>query len=278
MKTCRQCKNILKPPQKYFCSVKCKGLSQRKRIRIVCSGCGKEFFILPYLKRVTNYCSLDCYWGSTNKKKTRICKTCGKQFPVKFYLTKQGLGLYCSKNCLHQTYPKQAKLNCLNCGKQISVPPSKSKLVKYCSKICHDDFMRDYVEKTCKNCHRKFQLPRWELNKGRGGFCSRECYIEFKGETSIEKKIRLALDSARILFSQEKKIGVYRADFVILGKNIIIECDGDYWHKIPGAIEKDQRKDRYLNHLGYKVIRIAENHIRQLSSDQLIKEISSKIN
>lgn len=278
MKACRQCKNILKPTQKNFCSVKCKNLSQRKRIKVICFGCRKEFFILPYLKRKTNYCSLKCYWGSTNKKKIRICKTCGKRFTVKSYLTKQGFGLYCSRSCLHQTYPKLVVLSCQNCGKQISVPPSKSKLVKYCSKVCHDDFMRDYVEKICKNCHQKFQLPRWELNKGRGSFCSRECYIEFKGETLIEKKIRLALTSARIRFSQETMIGVYRADFLIPGKNTIIECDGDYWHKIPGATEKDQRKDKYLSHLGYKVIRVAESHIRQLSLSQLVKEISSRIN
>lgn len=138
--------------------------------------------------------------------------------------------------------------------------------------------MRDYVEKICKNCHQKFQLPRWELNKGRGSFCSRECYIEFKGETSIEKKIRLTLTKSGVSFSQEVKIGIYRADFLIQEKNTVIECDGDYWHKIPGAIEKDQRKDKYLSHLGYKVIRIAESHIRQLSSGQLIKEISSRIN
>lgn len=277
MKACQLCKKPLKITQKSFCSVDCKNLSQRKKIEIICSGCLKKFFKWPYLQRKNNYCSLKCYWRSTNKQQVNLCRVCGKRFLIKSYLARQGFGLYCSQKCQHVDYnQKRISLICEQCHKHFKKPPSVAeKQASFCSKKCHDDFMRDYVEKICQNCHRKFQLPRWELNKGRGSFCSRECYIEFKGETSIEKKIRLALISAHIRFSQEKKIGVYRADFLIDGKNTIIECDGDYWHKIPGAIEKDQRKDKYLNNLGYKVVRITESHIRQSSSNQLIKEISS---
>lgn len=212
MKTCRQCKKNLKASQKKFCSIQCKAKTQQKRVKLICAGCGKDFFNLPYLKRLTNYCSRQCYW----------IHFCSKKFYAPNFLLVKSFGIYCSLRCQHNAYSqKRVKLICKQCNKAFEKPPSIAKKhPSFCSKICHDDFMRDYIEKIYRNCHRKFQLPRWELNKGRGGFCSRECYIEFKGETSIEKKIRLALASAHISFYQEKKIGIYRADFLISAKNL----------------------------------------------------------
>ena len=106
----------------------------------------------------------------------------------------------------------------------------------------------------------------------------RDCFIQYKGETTIEKKVRQALEKSNLKFKQEFKIGIYRADFLIQGKKMIIECDGDYWHKIPGAIDRDLRKDKYLTNLSYKIIRITESRIRKLSLSQLTKEISGRIN
>lgn len=270
MKACRQCGKDLNPFQKKFCSVTCKSESQKKRIRLKCHGCGKDFSLLPYLKRKSNYCSVKCYLSSNNRKVERSCRVCGKSFLIKLYLVKQGFGIYCSRKCQHKTYPKRLEINCRNCGKVLLIPPSKSKLVRYCSKKCHDDAMRDYVERICRNCQQKFQLPRWELNKGKGSFCSRDCFIQFKGETTIEKKMRLALEAAKIEFKQEVKIGVYRADFLLKKSKTIIECDGDYWHQIPGAIERDKRKDNYLSQRHYHVVRIPEKNIRAFSIKQLM--------
>lgn len=278
MTTCQQCQKTLNSNQESFCSRKCKALSQKKRITLKCFGCNKEFSIWPYLKRKTNYCSTACYWNTNRKKFFKKCQICKKEFLVKKYLVDQGYGIYCSNECFHTTYPKKLIKKCLQCNVILQVQPSKASLVRFCSKKCHDDHMRDYVERNCKNCHKQFQLPRWELNKGKGSFCCRDCFIQFKGETTIEKKVRQTLEKSKLKFKQEFKIGIYRADFLILDKNIIIECDGDYWHKIPGAMDRDSRKDKYLHDKNYVVFRIPESVIRKLSLLQLKKHILAKIN
>lgn len=280
MKTCQQCRKVLKSYQEKFCSRKCKADSQRKRIKVKCFGCNKEFSIWPYLKRKTNYCLVECYRNSTKEGETRKCLECGKIFYAKGFLVKKGFGFFCNQKCQKlNTIKKRVMIKCMQCQGGFYVPQSIAKKhPSFCSKKCHDDCMRDYIKKTCKNCHKQFQLPRWELNKGKGSFCCRDCFIQYKGETTIEKKVRQTLGKSGLKFKQEFKIDIYRADFLILDKKVIIECDGDYWHKIPGATNRDLRKDKYLHNKGFIVLRIAESTIRKLSLPQLIKHILGKIN
>lgn len=257
-----------------FCSKKCKNECQKRRIMLVCVGCSKKFEILPYLKRKSNYCSIDCYHHSTKRKIKRGCEVCHKDFLVKAYLVQQGFGLYCSRKCQHAAYPSKITISCAYCKKSFSTQPSKIKLTKFCSKKCFDDSRRDYVEKACKHCHKHFQLPSWETRRGKGSFCSKHCFLQYKGESSIEKKVRYALQRAHINFLQEAKIDKYRADFLLPQHNIVIECDGDYWHKIPGIEARDKRKDGLLQRHGYSVVRFTEKEIRKTSTDDLNHRIS----
>lgn len=133
---------------------------------------------------------------------------------------------------------------------------------KFCTKKCADDFKRNYVERTCKQCERVFEIPLWEVNNGKGTFCTRECFIEYNGETSIEEKVRLALEKLGIKYQQEVKIGAYRADFLLPESKIVIECDGEYWHRSLKARERDKRKDEFLTENGYQIIRLSEEQIR----------------
>lgn len=53
-----------------------------------------------------------------------------------------------------------------------------------------------------------------------------------------------------VKFEHNKKIGNFYPDFVI--GNIIIEIDGERWH----SAEKDQKKDKFFNSMGFIVYRI----------------------
>lgn len=275
---CLQCHKSLTPIQirngRQFCSKHCKNESQKRRITLICVGCSKKFKILPYLKRKSNYCSMDCYHRSTKRKIKRSCIVCRKDFLVKAYLVQQGFGLYCSRKCQHAAYPSRITILCAYCNEPILTQPSKIKLTKFCSKKCSDDSKRDYVEKVCKHCQKHFQLPSWETRRGKGSFCSKCCFLQYKGESSIEKKVRYALQKAHINFLQEAKIGKYRADFLLPQHNLVIECDGDYWHKIPGIEARDKRKDRSVQELGYSIVRFTEKEIRKASPDNLHHKIS----
>jgi len=193
----------------------------------------------------------------------KICSVCNKSFIVKEYLVKKGFGKFCSRACQHTLYPKRIIKRCLQCGKQIETQPSKQFLVKFCSKKCTDDYSRDYVARICQHCHKEFQTPRFRIKKGRGLFCSWKCFKKYRGETSIEKKIRECLERFYIKFRQEAKIGRYHADFLIENTKIIIECDGVYWHSLEYAQKRDARKNIFLKEKGYRVYRFPEEEINK---------------
>lgn len=62
---CVQCDIIYYTPHKkgMYCSHACKGLAQRKRVKLVCAGCGKQFERIP--SRTYDgelpYCTRECY-------------------------------------------------------------------------------------------------------------------------------------------------------------------------------------------------------------------------
>lgn len=50
----------------------------------------------------------------------------------------------------------------------------------------------------------------------------------------------------------------YFYDFTLSHKKIIIEFDGSYWHSKEGAKERDEQKQKFIEDLGFKVLRIDE--------------------
>lgn len=184
----------------------------------------------------------------------------------------KGYGFFCNFACfVKYREARRKKINCEQCGKLIIKPVSVAVKTVFCSKKCKDDFERDYVSRICRNCHKTFELPTWETDKGKGSFCSRRCYIQFKGETSIEKIVKDYLTKHNIDFDQEVCFGKYHADFQLKGTNILIECDGSYWHSIPGAKEKDIKKDKVLKAKGYEVYRLSEEEIKASNGECLSK-------
>lgn len=270
--TCGRCKShLLNSYQEYgITQYRCK-CSLKVRIVLNCHYCKRLFLSLPYLLRKNNYCTLNCYWSETNRKVSKFCKVCGKRFKIKKYLVEQGFGFYCSKECWFALFKKWKKiLKCRQCHQEFSVHRSLyKKHPKFCSKKCADDFKRDYVEKVCRGCRQRFELPRFEVNRGRGSFCTWECYKSYDGETSIERIIRLQLKKLKEPFKQEMRFGKYRADFYLPNKNLIIECDGEYWHRNQLIRQRDYRKDVYLNALGYKILRLKEAEIKKLDAENL---------
>lgn len=250
-------------PKSVFCSKPCKGLASRVQATVQCDGCGKTFEKYPYLVRPTNYCSLRCYHQSTNLKVETNCIKCQKMFLVKKYSVDHGHGQYCSRACQHLDYPQQVRIICKQCGGKFAKPPSVAKLTHYCSKACQDLGMSEFEIHTCAQCKKQFKIPMWEVRNGKGKFCTRECFIKFNGESSLEEKVRKYLESKQIPFQQEVKFGRYRADFLLTGTKTIIECDGEFWHLRPQSKIRDKKKDEYLHNLGYQVFRLTGRQINE---------------
>jgi very-short-patch-repair endonuclease len=81
--------------------------------------------------------------------------------------------------------------------------------------------------------------------------------------TSIEIKVGEILKEIGINYISQKVMGPYIVDFYLPDAKIVIECDGDYWHNLPKLKARDERKDRWLNSHGQKVIRIWEHEINE---------------
>lgn len=80
--------------------------------------------------------------------------------------------------------------------------------------------------------------------------------------TSIEIKMADELSARGIDYIEQYNVGDrYVVDFYIPKYNIIIECDGDYWHNLPEVVAKDKRKNVYIKACGYSLYRFWEHEI-----------------
>lgn len=77
------------------------------------------------------------------------------------------------------------------------------------------------------------------------------------GYSSIEKLIADALNSLGVHFYHNHKVRKYFPDFIIFD-NVIIECDGGYWHRDK---EKDNKRDSCLMQHGFYIFRLSEERI-----------------
>ena len=78
-------------------------------------------------------------------------------------------------------------------------------------------------------------------------------------ETSIEKKMRLALEKKQISFEKQFKIDRFWVDFAVTAHRLVIEADGEYWHDK----ERDAKRDEIINSHGWRVLRFTETQINK---------------
>ena len=86
-------------------------------------------------------------------------------------------------------------------------------------------------------------------------------------DTSIEVKIQNFLKQLNIEFYTHQYMHIehgYQCDILIPSMNIVIECDGDYWHKYPIGNDIDHIRTSELLENGFKVLRLWGSEIKQL--------------
>lgn len=99
-----------------------------------------------------------------------------------------------------------------------------------------------------------------------------------KNVSGLSKKTKNILEDMNIEYIMEHTLGNYRYDFFIPSKNIIIECNGDYWHCNPDKYSpdfyhrhykmtaqekwvKDKKKEDFAKENGFKVLTFWEEEI-----------------
>jgi very-short-patch-repair endonuclease/endogenous inhibitor of DNA gyrase (YacG/DUF329 family) len=88
--------------------------------------------------------------------------------------------------------------------------------------------------------------------------------------TLLERKTACLLSTLGIEFIQQYRVGRKFADFALLRKKVIIECDGKFWHKNKQA-ELD-RNEYMLSRLGkdWRIIHLDEDSVDTLFQSKLI--------
>jgi len=90
-------------------------------------------------------------------------------------------------------------------------------------------------------------------------------------DTTIEVIVRDFLDVLGVHYQQHKMIKNiehrYQCDFYVEAHNLVIECDGDYWHQYPQGRNIDRVRTFEMEQKGYKVLRLWECSIRKMSCD-----------
>lgn len=239
-----------------YCSHKCYTKAKRKSSFQTCTYCGEQFYPHP---RGQTFCSDTCRLNSlASKRVTKVCPGCNNSFTVKPATAYRYT--FCSVEC--RAISKGGKyIKCKRCGKQFlhqGTDIARGLNRSYCSEECR----RPSHTINCANCETEFRVTPSNLSQRR--FCSFACYRDFKGETSIERKTRSALNELGLYYVQEfpPDSAKYSVDFAIPARKIAIEVDGVYWHNS----EKDARKDATLEQNGWCVVRITETEINNAKS------------
>ena len=127
------------------------------------------------------------------------------------------------------------------------------------------DFLWYHYEKRYRNkaAEKIGKVKEWDRNHPRNRF----------QDTSIELKIEAELKRRDIDYRKQVRLcKVARVDFYLPGDRIIVQCDGDYWHNLPGAQERDERQDKVLIFNGFNVYRFWEHEINK-SAEECIDRI-----
>lgn len=89
--------------------------------------------------------------------------------------------------------------------------------------------------------------------------------------TSIEYKLRNFLTELSIPFVYHKQLHIKHScqcDILIPSLNLVLEADGDYWHKYPLGNKIDFVRTQELKDAGYYVLRLWEQDIRKMDINE----------
>lgn len=271
------------------------------------------------------YCSKFCKYDYEHKKGLHLCLECG----IEFYRSGGYDIKFCSKQCggLHKTKTNSEISKCVGCGSDVKVRRNRWYINNhFCSKKCFNNHIShtplnsvEKIKKICSICNNTFEIypSNEKQSKNRGHdilYCSISCrnkdkdrmteksiimnkiQSDSKGLNKIECMVKDILDNLGLkedidYFPQYKMFNKFLVDFFIEKENIVIQCDGDYWHGHESMLKDglpdkrqlsrmtfDKSQDAYMNKCGVTILRFWEHEILKEKEkiDGIIKRAISK--
>jgi very-short-patch-repair endonuclease len=102
-----------------------------------------------------------------------------------------------------------------------------------------------------------------------------------KGPSYPERYWKKVFDKLKVDYTEQYQIHTYQLDFALIEQKIDIEIDGEQHYLDPKIIESDIRRNKYLEDLGWKIIRIRWSEYKRIIDkqeklkyiDTIVKEI-----
>lgn len=248
----------------------------------------------------------------------RVCDNCGITFQIRKSRLKYGGGKCCSRKCVDENKKKTYKGKN---NPMYGVIPSKETLEKkskIAKKLWQDtEFVEKQNEAREKFLKRAATDGTWDLAVKKreqtfiekigkrhnwvGKYGERKCdkttikklgmsSIEYASlsnknnkNTSIEIKVQKILSKNNIDFIKHWKLDGYEYDLYLPNLNILIECDGDYWHGRGLCVSElneaqkntrknDRLKDDIANKNNIKLLRFWGGDIRSDKFENMLLE------
>lgn len=99
-------------------------------------------------------------------------------------------------------------------------------------------------------------------------------------DTKIEVRLQEFLKLLEIEFFTHQYINIkhgYQCDILIPSMNIVLEADGNYWHKYPVGNDIDKIRTKELIEKGFKVLRLWESEINIINLEEFKTRLSNAI-
>lgn len=128
----------------------------------ICNFCKIPYYVKPYLIKTSRYCSLSCKGKSERTKIKANCLICNKIF--EHISSRCNKAKYCSQKCRYRAQRNKGRTQykCQHCHKKFNAPLSTKR--KYCSKACVNKSSK-LTFKPSFTTVRKAMLSRKLINK-----------------------------------------------------------------------------------------------------------------
>lgn len=243
--------------KRHFCCAKCKGSysskhkeeyssnyeKRKNRIKKNCKICEKEFEMIASAGKSYSTCSKKCsliYQDMLRQKRaeksrlTKTCSYCGKEYEVIKSQDKKYNSKFCCKKCKDEWQKtednygtnnpafKQKEIKCDWCGELFYVKLSKIKLNRnlFCSNKCRQEWYSKVYSQT-DEWKEKSRLRAIEILES--GAISRT-------ESVPQVKLNKYLKDMQINNKNEYNCKYYSIDNFLIDYNLMIECNGTFWH------------------------------------------------
>lgn len=113
------------------------------------------------------------------------------------------------------------------------------------------------------------------LEKCRKFLTAGQIQAQKKNITSIEIKMKEEFDKFGLDYIQQFPLcnGKFIVDFYVPSNRMIIECNGEYWHRLPERIKRDEKLRKFAKAMGIKLAFAWENDINRNSKEAFINAI-----